>query len=418
MGRTLKDKVDDLEGTVQEELETVQKKLERIRESADGNSRALLEGIQEASDDISESIASALEEEKAALEELREEMKKIRDDKKAFAKSQNFFFQGTAMFKKGSFQKALEYFEVARRAADGVFSPVFKENGISATFNAHFMIAECYQKLGRNEDALRAYIMLRDQCGGEDRDYHSLFVSKKLIPTLRSFVRFIWDSRSEEKRKKIMNPDRLSFNVGIGKDDILIFSFEHFILYTLSLHDSEFKDLGPWFGEIRQMYDERKALLEKNQSNISAASNRIGELRRKIQELKQSLACEEGREISVNPKSFSGAGTGWLVGFIVAFVTSGFAAQAGMSSANLGFSFAMVSVWIAAGFIAAVISRNRKYQKVFDRENQVKISRIESLKSHIGSTSTEAELKSWEEHFDLLSKWQEDNRTLVVTFNS
>ncbi len=201
------DKLDDLISEIKAEkkqagddADELASRVEVIREQMAKQNSALLgeigafgETIEDMSDDIRESVTEV----RAEIVEWRESIEKEKEDKKAFAKSREFYEQGISAFKGKDFSKALECFIIAYDRARGVTSPVFEENGLTAAFNASFLMANCLEKLDKITEALDIYYQLYAE-SGEDSDYHIL---KEL-----GLLRRMFNVARKQWKWKIVNP--------------------------------------------------------------------------------------------------------------------------------------------------------------------------------------------------------------------
>ncbi|MCX6706449.1 MAG: hypothetical protein NTV24_05135 [Candidatus Woesebacteria bacterium] len=412
--KTLKDRVDDLTSELksakeraEEDVDELISKIELLREQAAKQSSELIGSIEETAEDMASSVREKIEELKEEIAERRRELEKERENKKAFGKSIRFYAEGISAFKEKNFSRALEYFTVARSAAEGVTSPVFKENGLTAAFNASFLLAKCFERLNRSMEALDVYYQLHVGTS-EDSDYQKLFVVKTLDSMLNACAKKIWDSWPEERKEKIRQATNLSIELESGAIPNC-FSPDWRVVYILSLFVPEFKDFCERFNEINRMHDERKAFLDENKQKIAEVVIKIRALSQQKEDLERSRKFEENAQPSFRPKDFSGAGMGWLVGFLMWWL--GGAVWVATMSVGPTLLF-LLAICIFVGIIAASVSKAKKFRRALDeflRQKQQKVSEKIELISQV-----EPEINNWRERKSQLEKWHEDNRILVV----
>ncbi len=416
INETLKDKVDDLTSELkkakeqaEEDADELISNIKVLREQAAGQTSALIGSIEEAVEDVTSGVRESIEELKEKMAEQRRKLEKEREDKKAFAKSRGFYMEGISAFRENDFFKALGYFTTARAAAEGIIFPVFKENGLTAAFNASFLLAKCFERLNRSMEALDIYYQLYVDTS-EDSDYHKLFVEKTLSSILNACAKGIWDSWPEERKEKIRQATNLSIKPESGAIPYCL-SPDWRVVYILSLFDSEFKTYGGFFEKIQLMHKERKALLEENKNKIDESEQKIRILSQQKEDLERSRKFEENAQPSFRPKNFSGAGMGWLIGFLAIWL--GPVVLSIIVSFKLAVIFSTI-ICIPTGIAAASVFKDRKFRQALDefkRQKQQKISeRIELI------SQVEPVIDNWRERKSQLEKWHEDNHILIVGF--
>jgi len=415
--KTLKDKVDDLTSELEkakeqagEDADELISKIEVLREQAARQSSGLIGSIKEAAEDMASSVREEIEELKEEIAERRRELEKERNDKKAFAKSREFYGEGISAFKEKNFSKALECFTVARNVARGVTFPVFKENGLTAAFNASFLLAKCLERLNRSMEALDVYYQLYVDAT-EDSDYHRLFMKKTLNSMLNACAKGIWDSWPEERKEKIRRAANLSIEPESGAIPYCL-PPDWRVVYILSLFDPEFKDFCERFNKINQMHNERKALLDENKQKITKVMTKIRTLLQQKENSERGKRFEESTQPSFRPKDFSGAGMGWLVGFLTIWLGPAVLAIMGVPFGPTVILFTVIC--IPVGVIAASISKDRKFKRALDEFKRQKQQKISEKMAAI--SQTESELSQWRERKSQLEKWYEDNHILIVGF--